>query len=195
MRVRQGLLAVLLALAAAALGLVVSVALYGPGPLLSSPLGQALIRPWLSVPPGLHVIEQGEAVSPFTLPGLTGPAMPLPVSGRPTLITYWASWCGPCREELPLFSAYAREHGPSGVRVVAVALDDVGDAQAFLREQPLGFPSLVEAPGERDSSVRLGNLRNVLPYSVLIGADGRLRKRQSGAFRSGQDLQNWAASP
>jgi thiol-disulfide isomerase/thioredoxin len=191
MRFRQGTLILLLALSAGLFGLLASVALYGPGPLLRSQLGQALLSPWIQGPR----VDVGARVPPFVLPGLGGPAMTLPTVGSPALVNYWASWCAPCLDELPLLSAFAARQGTNGVKVIAVALDDRDAAATFLRQHPLGFPSLVEAPGDRDSSVRLGNSRGVLPFTVLIGADGRLRKRQSGAFRDAQDLEAWATSP
>ena len=56
------------------------------------------------------------------------------------------------------------------------------------------LPVLLEAPGPGDSSVRLGNRAGVLPFSVLIGADGRLRKQRIGAFADAEDLRNWLES-
>ena len=141
---------------------------------------------------GVMLLGPREPVPAFTLPGLAGPAMTVPARGRPVLLNYWASWCGPCLDELPLLSAFAAQQGPSGVQVVGIALDDRTQAEAFVRQHPLGFPSLSEAPGEHDSSVRLGNHRGVLPYSVLIGADGRQLRSHSGAFRDAEDLRAWA---
>ncbi len=141
---------------------------------------------------GVTLLAPGDPVPAFTLPGLAGPAMTVPTRGRPVLLNYWASWCGPCLDELPLLSAFAAQQGPGGVQVVGIALDDRAQAEAFVRQRPLGFPSLSEAPGEHDSSVRLGNHRAVLPYSVLIGADGRQLRSHSGAFRDAEDLRNWA---
>ena len=191
MRFRQVALVLLLALFAGLLGLLASVALYGPEPLLRSQFGRVLLSPWVTGPR----VEIGDAVPAFALPGLGAPAMTLPPTGSPVLVNYWASWCGPCLDEQPLLSAFAARHGASGMKVVAIALDNRDDAETFLRQHPLGFPSLLEASGDHDSSVRLGNSRGVLPFTVLIDADGRLRKRQSGAFRNARDLEVWATSP
>ena len=190
---RQALLVALAALLAGLLGVVASVAIYGPGPLLRSALGQRLVAAWIAkpVPAGLATVAPGDPLPPLTLPLLAGGQGTVPVAGRPTLINYWASWCGPCREELPLLDDLAAKSGPRGVAVMTVALDDPGDAAAFVRQQALHLPVLVEAPGPRDSSVRLGNRAGVLPYSVLIGADGRLRKQRLGAFADAADLQDW----
>lgn len=194
MRWRQGVLILLAAVLAGALGLVASVAWFGPGPLLRSPLGQHLAFLFAAVedaPAGVTVIEPGQRVPSFRLPDLAGQAQTLPRPGRVLLINYWASWCQPCREEMPLLDAYAGQTPRPGVEFVGIALDDARDARAFLDRTPVRFSILVEAPGERDSSVRLGNLRGSLPYSVLIDRDGRLVKHRLGAFKNRRELQDW----
>lgn len=188
MRLRSSLLIVLAALLAAVLGLAASVAVYGPGPLLASPIGQALDRLWPSS--GNGTLALGDAVKPWTLPDLEGGRSTLPVPGQATLVNYWASWCGPCREELPLLADLARDPA-SRVMLRAIALDSPEEARRFLSEQQLQLPVPVEAPSPQDSSIRLGNRAGVLPFSVLIDGQGRLVARKTGAFRSRAELQAW----
>jgi len=185
-------------LLAGSLGLLASLALFGPGPLLRTPLGRTVLRDWLRgaehVPDGLVVLLPGDTVVPFALPELDGSTRRLPTPGRITLINYWASWCGPCRDEMPVLADYAKRQGTNGVQVVGIALDDAGPARQFFGAGNYGFPSAVEPAGERDSSVRLGNTRGILPYSVLIGADGRLLDSHGGAFDDMEALQKWTAA-
>jgi thiol-disulfide isomerase/thioredoxin len=208
-RWRQGLLIVLAALVAGVLGLGASVAIHGPGPLLRSDLGQWALGWWLAreAPNGLAMIGIGDPVPAFALPMLWsggkddralersygGEPKPLPLGGRPVLINYWASWCGPCREELPLLAGFRRQQGANGVQVLGVALDNRAEAERFLAATPVALPMWLETPGARDSSARLGNAQGVLPFSVLIGADGRLRKRRFGPFSDIDDIGRWAA--
>jgi len=194
---RNTLLLLVAALLAGAFGLIASVALYGPGPLLRGPLGQTVLRDWLrhaqNGPTGLAVTLPGDRVAPFALPGLDSPTRTLPIPGHATLLNYWASWCGPCREEMPLLNAFARDQDTNGVQIVGIALDEPAAALDYFHNGRYGFPSVIETAGERDSSVRLGDTHGVLPYSVLIGADGRLLDTHAGAFQDAQSLRDWAA--
>lgn len=144
-------------------------------------------------PPGVTVVKEGERLPPLVLPELQG-GQDFTVSGpgQPRLINYWASWCGPCREEMPALDAFAREEGANGVQVIGIALDTREDAVAFQRQVPVAFPLLLETPGPADSSVRLGNARGILPYTVLLDAQGRLVKTHYGAFPDAEAVRRWA---
>jgi thiol-disulfide isomerase/thioredoxin len=184
---RSTLWLVAAALLAAVLGLIANVLVYGPGPLLSSPLGQWALRSQFAEDGSTKI---GDPVAPFDLPTLEGGLATVPAAGKPTLINYWASWCGPCRDELPLLVAEARSRG-STLAFVPIALDAEADARAFVAAHPLPGPVPLEVPGTRDSSVRLGNRAGVLPFSALVGADGRLKAVRIGAFKSAADLDAW----
>jgi len=93
---------------------------------------------------------------------------------------------------MPALDAFARRQGANGVQVVGIALDDADAVRAFLRTRPVTYPILIDAPGPADAGVRLGNARGVLPYSVLVGVDGRILRRWVGPLETG-DLDDWAA--
>lgn len=157
-------------------------------------IGLRVHAPEQPPPPGLVVVEPGQPLPPLSLPGLhDGAPRELSGPGRPRLLNYWASWCGPCREELPALDAFARAQAPNGVEVVGIALEDAAAARAFAGSLELGFVLLQEDPGPGDSSVRFGNARGLLPFSVLVGADGRLLKTHYGAFDDAADVADWAA--
>jgi thiol-disulfide isomerase/thioredoxin len=186
---RSPVILVATAFTAAALGLMVSVAWFGAGPALQrSPLGK-----WLFAQPAKRAASlYGQPVAPFELPGIAGGRMKLP-TGRPLLINYWASWCEPCRREMPVLDAYARSHGAAGTQFVGIALDTPHAAQGFLQATPVSFPILVEEPGGKDSSVRMGDGPGVLPFSVLIDAQGRLRASHVGPFGDAAELDAFLA--
>lgn len=157
-------------------------------------LGQRVFLPAEQPPPpGLAVAGTGDLLPLIALPELeSGALMRISGPGRPRLINYWASWCGPCREEMPALDAYAAEQGANGVQVIGIALDNRADALAFARDVAVRFPLLLEAPGPGDSSVQLGNTRGVLPYTALVDAEGRLLKTHYGAFRGPDAVRDFA---
>ena len=172
----------LIAVLGAVLGAAAGLWLGGPGPLLRTEAGQR----------ALQFARRGEPVPPLRLPGLDGGTVELPAAyaGRPLLVNFWASWCGPCIEEMPELNRYANAQADgdaaNGAQVVGIALDDAQAVHAFLARVPVDYPILLDRAGPGDSSVQLGNPRGVLPYSVLISADGRLLKQKVGPFEHGE---------
>jgi len=183
----------LVAVLAALLGGAAGVAVYGPGALLHTRLGQAMALRLLDSkapppPEGVTVAREGDPVPPLQLPDLDGRPVSLPGAwaGKPLLVNVWATWCAPCLHELPELQRFAEAQGADGVQVVGVALDDAALVRDFLQRVPVRYPILIDAPGRADAGVRLGNPKGVLPYSVLIGADGRVLRRRVGPFEPGE---------
>ena len=189
---------VLVAIAAGALGVVSTLLTSGPGRLLHTGLGQRALNAALSAkapapPPGAQVAKRGETLNSMKLPDLDGVMTDVPgkYAGRPLLINIWASWCGPCLREMPELQRFSAEQAGNGVQVVGIALDDAVSVQAFLQQVRIDYPILLDTPGPADAGVRLGNPAGVLPYSVLVSADGRLLKQRFGPFDAGE-VDRWA---
>ena len=140
-----------------------------------------------------NALDVGTPVAVFQLPDAQGKPFSLPTRGRTTLINYWASWCGPCLEEMPILREFARRNGANGTQLVGIALEDERSSRIWLQANPQPFPTLFELPSATDSSVRLGNAKGLLPYAVLVGADGRVRATRTGAFADRADLDAWVA--
>jgi thiol-disulfide isomerase/thioredoxin len=187
----------LVALAAGTLGVVASLLATGPTPLLRSELGRrlyaAMLTPRPSAGADAAVARTGERVPQLRLTSLDGRAVSLPsdFAGRPLLINVWASWCAPCAAEMPTLQRFADEQPANGVQVVGIALDDPAAVKAFVARLRIGYPILLDRPGPADAGVRLGDPAGVLPYSVLVSADGRLLKSRIGPFATGE-LGDWA---
>ena len=197
---KQGTTAVLLvALVAGGLGVVASLFGTGPGPLLQTELGQRALNAALAVsapkpPAGVTIAHRGERLPPLALAGIHGGKrvdVPGAYAGRPLIINIWASWCAPCIKEMPELQRFAAQQGDNGVQVVGIALDDADAVRAFLEQVPVSYPILLDTPGPADAGVRLGNPKGVLPYSVLVSADGRLLKQRIGPFAPGE-IDAWA---
>lgn len=144
-------------------------------------------------PAGVIVAKRGEMVPSMTLAGSDGIPVIVPDAwaGQPTVVNVWATWCGPCLKEMPELQAFAREQGDHGVRVVGIALDDATAVREFLEKHAINYPSLVDAPGTADAGVRLGNPAGVLPYTVLVSADGRMLKTKIGPFANVAEIAGW----
>ncbi|QOW20720.1 TlpA family protein disulfide reductase [Lysobacter ciconiae] len=174
-------------------GVGLSIWLNPPAPLIRTEIGQRALQDVLAAtaptpPDGLAIARRGEPIPTLELPGLDGALMPLPQAhaGRPQLINLWASWCGPCIEEMPELDRFAGKQGADGVQVVGIALDDADAVRAFLERVPVRYPILIDAAGPADAGVQLGNVKGVLPYTVLLDAQGRLLKQKIGPFRDGE---------
>lgn len=98
-----------------------------------------------------------------------------------TLVNFWASWCKPCVEELPLIERYAAEHADE-LAVVAVAIDTPAKVQAFLDAHPLGLPVAVGTPFASELMVAWGNDKTVLPFSVLLDPAGQPLRSHARPF-------------
>lgn len=189
---------VLIAVVAGALGVLAGQLFGGGGWLMRTELGQRFLQDQMAreaprPPADLAVATRGAVMPSLQLPDPQGKPVRLPqaYAGRPILINLWASWCGPCIKEMPELNRYAQSQGATGTQVVGIALDNAEDVAAFLQRVPVGYPILLERPGPRDAGIQLGNPKGVLPYTVLIGADGKLLKQRIGPFEPGE-IDGWA---
>ena len=110
--------------------------------------------------------------------------------GKPLLLNFWATWCPPCVQELPMLNAFYREHAAKGWQVLGLAIDQPSAVRKFLTRIPLDFPVGLAGLGGTDLGRSLGNLTGGLPFSVVFGADGRVLHRKMGQVTE-QDLQTW----
>lgn len=103
--------------------------------------------------------------------------------GRPLVVNFWATWCPPCVKELPALDRFHREQaeqGADGWHVVALAIDSPAPVREFLAKLPLSMPVGLAGLGGTDLLRELGNTQGGLPFTVLIGADGRIAWRKAG---------------
>lgn len=112
--------------------------------------------------------------------------------GKPLLVNFWATWCPPCIEELPLIESFYRQNKARGWQVLAIAIDQPSAVRQWLQRSPMSFAVALGGLEGSEMSKRLGNANGGLPFSVVFSAQGEVIARKLGQL-SAADLQAWAA--
>jgi thiol-disulfide isomerase/thioredoxin len=115
--------------------------------------------------------------------------------GKPLLVTFWATWCEPCRDEYPMLNELAKQYTPLGLKVVGVSLDQDGDLilmRRFLARYKPIFPNYRKKKGEEDAFVQavLPGWNGSIPASVFYAKDGQ----QIGHFVGAGDHDTYEAA-
>lgn len=110
--------------------------------------------------------------------------------GKLVLVNFWATWCPPCVEELPLLDFFYQENKDKNIQVVGLAVDQPSAVRTWLQARPLNFPVGMAGLGGTDLSKSLGNLAGGLPFTVLFAPSGELLQRKIGKM-SPEDLVSW----
>ncbi len=111
--------------------------------------------------------------------------------GKPLLINFWATWCAPCVEELPMVDTFFQAQKKSGWQVLGLAADKPKNVQDFLQKMPLHFPVAVDAMLATQWARQLGNVSGGLPFSVVINSAGEVAQRKMGKLMEA-DLAAWS---
>jgi len=127
----------------------------------------------------------------FSLGGTTGEMInSADFDGRVLLINFWATWCKPCREEMPMLSNLHDRLEARGFAVLGVAMDDVAQARSFIEELGIRYPNAVGGVDVMMMGSAYGNQAGLLPYSVLIDREGVVRWNSLGALELSQLTEN-----
>ena len=134
-------------------------------------------------------VEVGDRVPQYSAPNLTGEAVSLDDHiGEVVLVNVWATWCGPCRVEMPPIQASYRRYKDRGFTVLAVSIDQGPKYEekvaAFAEEYGLEFPILLDPEGRITEVLRTVGV----PETFVLGRDGRIAKRLIGAT-------DWSSAP
>lgn len=109
--------------------------------------------------------------------------------GKVLVINFWASWCPPCREEIPEFIELQKAYGRQGVQFVGIAIEDQQSAAEFAKRVGINYPILIGEIGGTELSLQLGNSLQALPFSVVVDNSGKVIHRHPGSFNKQQIIE------
>jgi thiol-disulfide isomerase/thioredoxin len=144
----------------------------------------ALIYQWHSAAPRSSASAvDGQRLFTVTLPGLDGePREFSQWRGKILVVNFWATWCEPCREEIPAFIKSQSAFGQDGVQFVGVAIDQRERAAAYARDIGMNYPTVVGGIDTMTLARDLGNRQEVLPFTVVLDRSGRIVSSTIGVF-------------
>lgn len=105
------------------------------------------------------------------------------------IVNFWATWCQPCREEVPVLLRAQARHASNRVTIVGISVDSVDKVREFANEYRIGYPLVIGTMDVVDLTRRLGNKAAGLPYTIVLDRSGRLVKSHLGAI-SEAELEN-----
>jgi len=110
--------------------------------------------------------------------------------GRFLVVNFWATWCPPCVDELPLLNAFYKAQRTNGWQVLGLAVDQPGAVDRFLKQLPLEFAVGIAGLSGVELSRSLGNANGGLPFTVVLGREGEVLSRKLGKLDA-SDLEAW----
>ena len=133
---------------------------------------------------------EGQPASPLlgvSLPDPSGQEQSLGQwKGKVLVVNFWATWCAPCREEMPMFMKVQRELGPKGIQFVGIAVDNADKVRQYAEELKLNYPTLIGGYGAMELSKSMGNTVMALPFTVIVDRAGRVAHTQLGPLKEDQ---------
>ena len=127
------------------------------------------------------------AMIDFELPDTEGKKRKLSDwKGKTIVLNFWATWCPPCREEIPLFVDTQDKYKRDGVVIIGVAIDTVADVKQFVDSYFINYPILINDQENTKLMAQYGNRIASLPYSVIIDRHGNIVARRTGAYHKSE---------
>jgi thiol-disulfide isomerase/thioredoxin len=103
--------------------------------------------------------------------------------GKPLIVNFWASWCAPCVKEMPELMALATEMAPHGLQTIGIGIDNASNIREFSAKYHITYPLLEAGVQGSELSRQLGNASGGLPFTVLIGRNGEIKKTYLGLLK------------
>lgn len=134
-----------------------------------------------AVKPAAQRLEGINRRPDFTLKDLDGKPHTLSHwQGKVIILNFWASWCPPCRHEIPLLKQLQQQYGERGLQIIGIAIDQPDRVRNFLIRTPVNYPVVAGEDDAMRVAIEYGNFDGVLPYNVIIDRDGMIHTIQLG---------------
>jgi len=123
------------------------------------------------------------------LPDLTGrPRRLAEWQGKVVLCNFWATWCAPCRKEIPMLVSLRNEYASQGFEIVGIAVDNADKVREFSSKYNISYPILVAEASGLDLIRKLGNTAGALPFTVMLDRNGAILSRKLGILHK-EDIE------
>jgi thiol-disulfide isomerase/thioredoxin len=120
----------------------------------------------------------------ISVPDLTGNTQSFQQwQGKLVLVNFWATWCPPCREEIPLFLSLRKKYSAAGFEIVGISIDEVSKVMQYRDAMHIDYPLLNGQQQGMSLMASLGNRTGGLPYSVIFDRNGNVIDLKSGAYK------------
>lgn len=127
------------------------------------------------------------ALTALTLPDTSGVNQPLSQwRGKILVVNFWATWCPPCREEMPAFSRLAEKHAANGVQFVGISIDTLNNVLDFQKRTPVSYPLLIGTMDTVQNTILLGNNAQALPFTAIFDRAGVLHSVKLGRLQEAE---------
>lgn len=141
--------------------------------------------PSLPAPEFIPTADAPTRLLALTLPDLSGKPQPLTQwKGKVLVVNFWATWCPPCKEEMPEFSRINSKYALNGVQFVGISIDSADKVAAFQQEMQVSYPLLISNLETLDLASDLGNRAKALPFTVILRPDGSPQHIKLGKYAS-----------
>ena len=134
-----------------------------------------------------HAAAANAVVASFLAKSMTdaaGTQQPLAQwQGKPLLVNFWATWCAPCVQEMPELSELQASGKYGNLQVIGIGIDSPSNIATFMRKFKIHYPIYVDGVAGTELSRQFGNAQGGLPFTVLIGADGQIKKTYLGRLK------------